>query len=282
MVSLMGLVADWRACLAMEGADVRTVLQGVVTNDVDRVRPGQAVYAALLTPQGKYLHDFFLSEREDGAIRIDCAAARSPDLVRRLKMYCLRRDARIAVEPDVSVALAWMSGAGEETLSPPSSAETGAAIVVKDPRAAALGIRVYAHDPAAVLQELNAAAATQADYSALRIAAGVPESDIELVADDTYVLEAGFERLNGVDFRKGCYVGQEVTARMKHKTTLRKGLVRVSVDGEASIGSALQTAEGKPVGVLFSQAGGQGLAHVRFDRADGVLQAGEAEVRLLD
>ncbi len=101
---------------------------------------------------------------------------------------------------------------------------------------------------------------------------------IELIADDSYILECGFERLNGVDFRKGCCVGQEVTARMKHKTDLRKGLARVTVRGNAAPGTAITTGD-KPVGTLFTRSGDRAIAYLRFDRAEGPMQAGAAEVR---
>ena len=118
-----------------------------------------------------------------------------------------------------------------------------------------------------------------ADWDALRIASGVPETGIELLPDDSYILEAGFDRLNGVDFRKGCYVGQEVTARMRHKTELRKGLVRVEVEGAAPPPGTPLEAGGKVVGTLFSVADGAGLAHVRFDRAGAEMRAGDSVVR---
>lgn len=281
---LIGLVAGWRQCLVMEGTDVRAVLQGVVTNDVERVARDHLVYAALLSPQGKYLFDFFLSERADGAIRIETEAARVEALAKRLKMYCLRRDARVSVETGIGVALVWDAGAGETASRPPTPAASpapAAGVVLGDPRAERLGWRVYASDPAGALRAFGAQVADPAAYTALRVAAEVPEAGAELVPDDTYILEAGFERLSGVDFRKGCYVGQEVTARMKHKTELRKGLVRVAVEGEAPIGTAVTTAEGKPVGTLYSLAHGVGLAHLRFDRADGEMLAGEARLRRL-
>jgi folate-binding protein YgfZ len=113
------------------------------------------------------------------------------------------------------------------------------------------------------------------------VAALVPEAGVELVPDDSYILEAGFERLHGVDFRKGCYVGQEVTARMKHKTELRKGLVRVAVEGAAPVGTPI-LANGKEAGTLFSQSGGQAIAWLRHDRIQPVMQAGGALVRPLD
>ncbi|MEM9148232.1 MAG: folate-binding protein [Pseudomonadota bacterium] len=275
MTAWLGLAADWRACLVMQGADARAVLQGVVTNDVDRVAGNAPVYAALLTPQGKYLFDFILSERADGAIRIDCEAVRAQDLAKRLKLYCLRRDARVEVEGEIKVGLLWAHGAAPR----PGSAKE--AVILPDPRDPSLGNRVYAPDPARVLAALGAEPATLEAYTALRVSAGVPESGAELVPDNSYILEAGFERLHGVDFRKGCYVGQEVTARMKHKTELKKRLVRVAVEGAAPLGTAIVNADGKPAGTLFSQADGEGLAHLRLDRSQGELLAEGAKLTVL-
>lgn len=273
---LMGRVAPERQCLEMQGADARAVLQGVVTNDVGRLSPEKAVYAALLTPQGKYLFDFFLVDAGEGRILIDAAAEQAEALARRIKMYCLRRDARVEMAPDIAVGLAWPGGRGPDPL--PSGQDVK---VMADPRMEALGWRIYCADPAATLQAMGIAPATEADWTALRIHHQVPETGVELVPDETFILEAGFERLHGVDFKKGCYVGQEVTARMKHKTALRKGLVQVEVTGTAPPGTPVETAEEKPAGVLFSQAGGRGLAHLRFDRAEGALRAGAAQVRML-
>ena len=269
MSGLQGFVDRERTVLRMAGADVRDVLQNVVTNDLARVAPGRAVYAALLTPQGKYLFDFLLVEGPDGALLIDCAADRAEALAQRLRMYCMRRDAAVTGAAGLAVALVWGGAI-------PEGAPAGT-LAVPDPRAAALGWRIYAADPEAALTAVGAAPADRAAYDALRIAHMVPASGIELVPDQTYILEAGFEALNGVDFRKGCYVGQEVTARMHHKTVLKKRLVRVRVEGEAAPGTPV-TAGGKPAGTLFSQSGGQGLAHLRLDRATGVLEAGAARV----
>jgi folate-binding protein YgfZ len=120
------------------------------------------------------------------------------------------------------------------------------------------------------------AAQTDTDWNALEVQSIIPKSGIDLTPD-TFILEAGFERLNGVDFRKGCYVGQEVTARMKHKTELRKGLARVEVIGDAETGTAIE-ANGKAAGTLLSRAGDLAIAYLRFDRATGPMQAGQAVV----
>ena len=268
MTELNGFADDERAILRMEGKDVRAVLQNTVTNDIGKLAPGRAVYTALLTPQGKYLFDFFLLEAPQGHLLVDAPSAQAAALAQRLKMYCLRRDARIAAEEGLGVALAW--GAEE-------APHAAGAIVVPDPRSPALGWRIYAADPAAALAEAGAREVSPAAWNALRVAHLIPESGVELVPEETFILEANFEALNGVDLRKGCFVGQEVTARMKHKTELRRRLVRVRVEGEAPPGTPV-TAEGKPAGTLFTQEDGLGLAHLRLDRAKGPLEAGAARV----
>lgn len=239
-----------RHVLRLSGADVRSFLQGLVTNDVAKIDTG-LVYAALLTPQGKYIADFFLAA-DDDAVLLDIADTLAPAVQQRLTMYKLRADVTIA-----EAGLHVHRGLGDV----PQDA-------MADPRHPDLGWRAYRPDPAPE-DGIN--------WTALRVAHGVPETGIELTPD-SYILEAGFEALGGVDFRKGCYVGQEVTARMKHKTELRKGLVRVSVDGVAPTGTEI-TADGKVVGTLYSQADGCGLAYLRYDRATGDMQAGEATVR---
>lgn len=116
------------------------------------------------------------------------------------------------------------------------------------------------------------------DWDAIRVRHCIPETGIELTPD-SYILEAGFEALNGLDFKKGCYVGQEVTARMKHKTELRKGLRSVSVTGSAAVGTAI-TSGGKPAGALFTQSNGRGIAYLRMDRVGNDMQAGDATIQL--
>ncbi|MFV0473629.1 MAG: YgfZ/GcvT domain-containing protein [Pikeienuella sp.] len=255
------LIDDSRTVLRLSGPDARAMLQDLVTNDIARIGEAGLVYAALLTPQGKYLFDFFIwADGED--LLIDIADDRAAPLAQRLAMYRLRR--QVAIEATgLSVAMIW-GGAAPEGARP-------------DPRDEALGWRLIGAD----LSAPEGAAAPRADHDALRVAHAVPETGIELIPDETYILEAGFERLHGVDFRKGCYVGQEVTARMKHKTVLRKGLARVAVEGEAAPGTPIE-ADGKPVGTLFTTAGGEGLAHLRFDRATGEMTAGAARLRRLD
>ncbi|MEM6618743.1 MAG: folate-binding protein [Pseudomonadota bacterium] len=244
-----------RTVLRVDGADHRKFLQDLVTNNLGGLDRG-LVYAGLLTPQGKYLFDFFLIPA-DGAIWIDVAADRAQALGQRLTMYRLRAD--VAIAPMDVVVTRGFGPAPEGAFA--------------DPRLRALGWRAYG----AQMPSSDDAG----EWDALRVAHCVPETGVELIADQSYILECGFERLNGVDFRKGCYVGQEVTARMKHKTELKKGLVTVGVEGAAPVGTDID-AGGKAAGALFTQADGQGIAYLRFDRAKGLMTAGDAVVRRLD
>ncbi|NTT85899.1 CAF17-like 4Fe-4S cluster assembly/insertion protein YgfZ [Tabrizicola fusiformis] len=239
-----------RRLYRLTGKDALTFLQGLVSNDVLPLAKGSGiVWAALLTPQGKYLADFFVVAR-GGELLLDLPASLAEGVVRRLTMYRLRADVQIAAAADLSVT--------RGLTDPPADA-------LPDPRHPALGWRAYgaAGGPATI------------DWDALRVEHLIPESGIELIPDDSYLLETGFERLHGVDFRKGCYVGQEVTARMKHKTELRKGLVRLRITGSAPVGTEI-LADGKPAGRLFTQSGGRALAHMRHDRIGPGLTAAEA------
>ncbi len=248
---MAGEAATDRSIFGITGEDRLDFLQGIVSNDVGGLDKG-LVYAALLTPQGKYLADFFLVPG-DGAVLLDVKTEIAAQTVQRLSMYKLR--ARVDIQPlDIPVA---------RGLGP---APDGA---FPDPRHPALGWRAYGIE----------GSAAGIDWDAIRVEHCIPETGIELIPNDTFLLEAGFERLNGLDFRKGCYVGQEVTARMKHKTELRKGLARVAVTGKVPAGTPI-TAQGKPAGTLFTQSDGKGIAYLRFDRATGEMQAGAATLRL--
>lgn len=236
-----------RKVIRVAGDTARAFLQGLVTNDVAGLDRG-LVYAALLTAQGKYRADFFLVSQPDGVL-IDLAEGQADDVLRALMMYKLRSPVEVSMT-EVTVS----RGLGPV----PEGA-------FADPRDPSLGWRAYDGQPGEA-----------ADWDALRVAACVPEAGIEL-GPDSYILENGFERLAGVDFRKGCYVGQEVTARMKHKTELRKGLTQVSVAGDAPVGTEIMSG-GKAAGTLFTQSGGKALAYLRFDRAGTGMTAGDAVV----
>jgi folate-binding protein YgfZ len=243
-----------RALVRVTGPDRLKFLQGLVTNDVNRLAGDGILYAALLTPQGKYLTDFFLVA-EPEAVLIDAPAAAAADLLRRLALYRLRAQVQVApAETAVTRGL--------------GPAPAGA---LPDPRDPGLGWRLYG-------TALTEGAAV--DWAALHVALAVPLHGSDLVPDDSYILEVGFPRLHGVDFRKGCYVGQEVTARMQHKTDLRRGLMQVALDGTAEPGTPILTAEGREAGRLGTVAGDRALALLRTDRAQGALSAGAARVTL--
>ncbi|MGR3434731.1 MAG: CAF17-like 4Fe-4S cluster assembly/insertion protein YgfZ [Shimia sp.] len=234
-----------RRLIRVTGTDREAFLQGLVTNDVGKLSDG-LVYAAMLTPQGKYLVDFLLVPDGDG-ILIDVAADQAEPLAAKLSMYKLRAD----------VALEW----DDRQVAQGDDGDFA------DPRHPSLGARSY-----------GAEARSLPDWDARRVAAAVPEAGREL-GPDSYILEMGFERLGGVDFRKGCYVGQEVTARMKHKTELRKGLARVTLSAPVPEGTEI-VAGGKAAGTVHTVAGTQALAYVRFDRMGEDARAGEASVSL--
>ncbi len=250
---MAGEIATGRRVVALSGNDALTFLQGLVTNDVLALKNGKGiVWTALLTPQGKYLADFFVVNTGDGLF-LDLPEILADATLRRLTMYRLRADVQM-VASDLAVS----RGIG-----------AGPAAALNDPRHPDLGWRLY-----------GAAGGTPVvDWDAIRVAHVIPETGIELLPDDSYPLETGFERLRGVDFRKGCYVGQEVTARMKHKTELRKGLALVQVSGAAPVGTAI-LAEGKAVGTLYTQSGRRGIAYLRFDRVTSEMKAGDAMISI--
>ena len=258
---------DDRAVIALSGQDARTLLQGLITNDIEKLAPGRALYAALLTPQGKVLFDFIIVEG-DGAVLLDCAAVTADALAKRLTMYRLRAKVEIERRPQLVVMAGW----GGESLP---------GIAFTDPRLAALGTRsIMAAAEAPTPNQTTEA------YRAHRLNLGAPES-ADFGQDRMFALDADLEQLQGVDFKKGCYVGQELTARMKHRGTARKRLLPiVTADGAAlPAPDTAVTAGGKGVGEISSAYGPRGFALIRLDRleeaGDAPLQAGEQSVTLL-
>ena len=249
------MTGTMRRIVEVTGKDGLSFLQGLVSNDVLPLAKGRgAVWAALLTPQGKYLADFLVVNTGQDLL-LDLPESLADATLQRLTMYRLRAD--VTMTP---TGLTVQRGLG----TPPAGA-------LPDPRHPALGWRLYG----------PLAAPDAVDWDAIRVEHVIPESGIELIPNESYLLESGFERLHGVDFRKGCYVGQEVTARMKHKTELRKGLVRVRVSSPVPVGTPV-LADGKEAGTLYTQSGGKGIAWLRFDRSAGEMHGGQALVTLDD
>ncbi len=251
----MPVVADHdRTVFEIIGEDRMQFLQGVITNDVNGVVNGP-VYSALLTPQGKFLADFLLVSRPE-SILIDVHGECAATLASRLGMYRLRSRVELR-KTELTVS----RGIGQ--------APDGA---VADPRHPRLGWRLYGNANGS---------GEDVDWDAIRVEHCIPETLIELIPNTTYILEAGFERLNGVSFGKGCFVGQEVTARMKHKTQLRKGLTKVRIKGSAPVGTKIMSGR-RLIGTLFTQSGGHAIAQIRFSRlGDAELRAADASVEVL-
>lgn len=274
-----------RRVLSLSGTDARSMLQGIVSNDVDRVSKSRAIWAALLTPQGKYLHDFFVCEGDGGALWLDCEAGRMDDLEKRLKRFKLRADVALAREDGLEVAALYGGPLGALDLPP----DAGAAKAVKggsvfvDPRLALAGARAII--PAARLSDLaDAAGATEADtaaYDRHRLALGLPDGSRDMDVEKTVLLEAGFDELNGVDWNKGCYMGQEVTARTYHRGLVKRRLVPVVSDGAPVSQDAPVTAGEKEVGHIKSVAGDVAMALIRLDALEdgAVFDAGGVEVK---
>jgi len=204
-----------RGLIGLSGEDAREFLQGLVSNDIRRLQEGGAVYAALLSPQGKFLHDFFIALR-GGIFFLDVDKVHLPNLMQRLNLYKLRSKVTIAEEKNSAVAAIWdaeFSIKNSEFSFP-------------DPRLRQLGYRIMGN--AEVIEQRCQAQHLQAgDYDRMRLELGVPDGARDMVADKSLLLEFGFEDLHGVDFNKGCYVGQEVTARSKHRAQLRKFIYQV-------------------------------------------------------
>ena len=257
----VALLSD-RAVLRVTGEAARNFLQGLITNHIDQAKPGSAIHTGLLTPQGKILVDFFVLPVGDGFL-LELAKAKLADLIQRLTVYKLRTQVAFAEEPSLRVAASW----GSTPLLPEG------AIAFADPRLPELGLRILL--PAnADISGLGCALASEDEYHARRIALGVPEGGRDYTFGDAFPHEAMFDQLNGVDFKKGCFVGQEVVSRMEHRGTARKRIV--GVEGEAPLPpSGTEIVAGStPIGTLGSVAGSSGLALLRLDRAEEAKAAG--------
>jgi folate-binding protein YgfZ len=263
---------DDRAVLAISGAEARPFLQGLVTNDVvGGLAPGSGLYTALLTPQGKILFDFLVTEG-DGALLLDVARASAEALLKKLKMYRLRAKVEIEPRPQLGV---YVNLHGHPDNRPTPYADR--AISFTDPRLAALGVRSIG-----ATAEMPANLAGPRLYHEHRFALGVPEAG-DFGSEKVFALDAGLEELNGVSFSKGCYVGQELTSRMKHRATARKRVLSVTAQTALPAAGAALTRGGSEIGEMLSVHGMRGFALVRLDRLDetaGETKAGEIPVAL--
>jgi hypothetical protein len=234
-----------RAVISVSGTEAHAFLQGLITNDIRKLAPDAPLYAALLTPQGKILCDFLIYAREE-AILIDCARADAADLKNRLSRYRLRAKVEIALREDLAIAVC-LDGI---------DANAG---LLRDPRHPALGWR----------ELLNASGSPEPSppdaYLDRRLALGIPEG-ADFGSDRMFALDADLDELHGISFDKGCYVGQELTARMKHRGTARKRLLPVESDSALPVSETPLTAAEREIGVITSVYGQRGFAVMRLDR----------------
>ena len=271
-------ILEERGLLALAGDETRGFLQSLISNDIDKAGPGRAIYATLLTPQGKFLHDFFIAEFGAGVV-LDCEGARRDDLAKRLTLYKLRAQVTISPIDDHLVAALF----GADSLDALGlAAEAGAArafaggVAFTDPRLAAAGARAMLPREGAreALEKAGFAAADATAYDAHRLALGLPDGSRDIPVDKGFLLEWGIDALNGVDFEKGCYVGQELTARTKYRASIRKRLYRVAVDGPLPAAGSPVTLDGKKIGEMRSGLGTDALALLRIEAVAGALEAG--------
>lgn len=258
-----------RGAVAITGAEAVKFLNGIVTNEVAHLHEGEAAHTGLLSPQGKILFDFLSLRVADGYL-LDVATAKAGELVKRLSMYRLRAAVEIKdVSDTFSVLALW---GNDLTLPGKTVAQS-----FTDPRHAALGLRILA-DRRFVTDVVSGSKGLKTEakaYHAHRIARGVPEGGKDYEFGDAYPHEADFDLFNGVSFRKGCYVGQEVVSRMQHKTVVRKRVVRISGERDLASGSDV-THNGVIFGRVGSTDGRQALALLKLDRYAEALAAGEA------
>lgn len=240
----------------VEGEDRVTFLQGLVSNDVEQVAPGRTVWAALLTPQGKWLSDFFVFADEDRLL-LDCERAHQPLLLQRLSRFRLRSKVTLGTIDALHVHVAWD---GEPALD---------AIIAADPRLPEAGWRVISDGALPTT-------AFEADWDRHRLALGLPEGSRDLESEKTVLLEAGFDELNGVSWSKGCYMGQELTARTKYRGLVKRRLVPVDIDGALPAPGTPVLREGAEVGTMRSGRDQRGLAVLRLDALEAHLSCGDA------
>jgi len=256
-----------RGVVRVSGADAAKLLQGLITADLDRLAGQPAIFAGLLTPQGKILFDFFVVKSE-GEFLLETARDKAADLAKRLTFYKLRANVAIAdVSAGCAVAALW---------GDPQPAIGSPAVIYQDPRLAELGWRGIA--PGSfdwVVGARDAVAASEAEHHAHRIRLGVPEGGRDYALGDAFPHEALFDQIGGVNFDKGCYIGQEVVSRMEHRSTARKRVVPIAGTGPLQAGADVKAGEAT-IGTVGSVAEDRGLALLRLDRVGEALGKGQA------
>lgn len=287
MTDKVSVLLEDRGVLAVSGEDARQFLQDIVSNDVTKVGADHAVYASLLTAQGKFLHEFFMVEFDPGngpALILDGERERLADLVRRLTMYRMRAKVDLAdLSESWSVAALFGEGThaalGLDT-SAGAAAAFGDGVAFADPRLGALGARALLPRAEAtkILKTAGFVAGVPTDYDLLRLSHGIPDGSRDIIVDKSFPLEVGFDELHAIDYDKGCYIGQELTARTHHRGKIRKRLFRVDIDGPLPAPGTPVHHGDKEVGVMRSGLDGIGLALLRIEQVEAAAKAGEALV----
>ena len=273
-----------RGLLAIAGPDRAAFLQGLVSNDVHMVSPSKSLYAGLLTPQGKYLFDFIMAS--DGErLLLECEARRVEDLRKRLSIYRLRSRVELDdVSADYRIHVVWGADALEVLGLPDDPGATVSrqgGLAMTDPRRSALGARLLLPAATDALTP-PIVPGDPGEWHALRIRLGVPDGARDLEVGKTVLLEAGFDELNGIDWDKGCYMGQELTARTRYRGLVKRRLMPVVAEGTLPEAGTPVTLDGRQVGEVRSGVGNSALAVLRLaalERQDGDLMAGDARIR---
>ncbi|HXP30510.1 MAG TPA: folate-binding protein [Stellaceae bacterium] len=270
-----------RGVLEIAGADRHAFLQGLISNDVSKAAPDRAIHAALLTAQGKYLNDFFVVALGE-ALYLDAEAARLEELRRRLSLYKLRSKVTLAIASErFGVAVAWGTGAAAALglpEQPGAAREFAGGLAYVDPRLAALGARALLPCGAgtAALAEAGLAQGDAAAYDRLRLSLGVPDGSRDLEVERAILLESGFDELNGIDWQKGCYMGQELTARTKYRALIKKRLLPVDVEGKLPPPGTPVMLGDAEAGELRSGRDGLALALLRLEAVEAAAKTGAA------
>ena len=257
-----------RGVVKVSGEDARTFLNGLITTDVTELRPGSGRFGALLTPQGKIIVDFLITAapgRHGGGLLFDCPRALAQTLADKLSFYKLR--AKVTIE-NLSEGFAVLAAWGGEVAPRPD-------LSFADPRDTALGLRILTKEELKKVADLIGAELADSEaYEAQRIAAGVPRGGLDFAYGDAFPHETNMDRLNGVDFDKGCFVGQEVVSRMQHRGSARTRMVKVLLEGPRPETGVSILAGSKVVGTMGSASGTIGLALIRTDRVADALATG--------
>ena len=286
--SFYAVLSD-RAVIRVSGPDRVSFLQGLVSNNVETVSATKSGYGALLTPQGKFLFDFFVYQLDEESLLLECERGengeRAAELFKKLRMYKLRAKVELT---DVTDSYDVIAVFGKDALAnlftdttPGTTGRIANGIKTVDPRLSAMGARILL--PKNELAEMAAIGASESDeesYHQIRVSLGLPNGSEELEIEKSILLENGFEELGGVDFKKGCYMGQELTARTKYRGLVRKRLLPISVEGPAPEAGTIIMNGDKEAGTIRSVHGNGGLALIRLERVsdDADLVAGDAKI----